>query len=97
MDVFGAGCAIAELFLEDAPGFTAHTRQLFKFREGELSVDGTLILGTIEDEGVRTMAMRYLEMPQALKANGIFKLTTKAKEVDDVHHEVSWELGRPAN
>ncbi|KZP10596.1 hypothetical protein FIBSPDRAFT_962998 [Athelia psychrophila] len=73
----GAGCVIAELFLEDAPGFTAHTRQLFKSRESEPSVDGTLILGTIADEGVRTMAVRSLEMPQALKANGIFKLTAE--------------------
>ncbi|KZP07444.1 hypothetical protein FIBSPDRAFT_875467 [Athelia psychrophila] len=90
-DCIGAGCVIAELFVEDAPGFTAHARQLLKSREGSSS------MGAIEDEGVRTMAVRYLEMPQALKAHGIFKLTTKAKEVDDVHHEVSWELGRPAN
>ncbi|KZP07438.1 hypothetical protein FIBSPDRAFT_287169 [Athelia psychrophila] len=53
MDVFGAGCVIAELFVEDAPGFTVHARQLLKSREGELFVDGTLILGAIEDEGVR--------------------------------------------
>ncbi|KZP16164.1 hypothetical protein FIBSPDRAFT_866248, partial [Athelia psychrophila] len=34
MNVFGAGCVIAELFLEGAPLFTLG--QLFKSREGEL-------------------------------------------------------------
>lgn len=49
MDCFGAGCVLAELFLEGAPLFTLS--QLFKYREGELNVDGHL--GTIEDDGVR--------------------------------------------
>ena len=49
MDVFSAGCVIAELFLEGAPLFTLS--QLFKYREGEYKVDGHL--AAIEDEGVQ--------------------------------------------
>lgn len=48
MDVFSGRCVIAELFLEGAPSSTPS--QLFKYREGELSGDGTL--GAIADEGV---------------------------------------------
>ena len=49
MDVFSAGCVIAELFLEGAPLFKLS--QLFQYREGEFNVDNSL--GPIEDEGVR--------------------------------------------
>lgn len=49
MDVFGAGCVLAELFLEGAPLFTL--AQLFKYREGDLSVEAHL--AAIEDSGVR--------------------------------------------
>jgi phosphoinositide-3-kinase regulatory subunit 4 len=49
MDVFSAGCVIAELFREGAPLFTLS--QLFKYREGELNPDG--LLTAIEDVGVR--------------------------------------------
>jgi phosphoinositide-3-kinase, regulatory subunit 4 len=48
MDVFSAGCVIAELFREGAPLFTLS--QLFKYREGELSIDA--VLASIEDVGV---------------------------------------------
>jgi phosphoinositide-3-kinase regulatory subunit 4 len=49
MDVFSAGCVIAELFREGAPLFTLS--QLFKYREGELNTDG--LLSSVEDVGVR--------------------------------------------
>lgn len=49
MDVFSAGCVIAELFREGAPLFTLS--QLFKYREGELNQDG--LLSSVEDAGVR--------------------------------------------
>lgn len=49
MDCFSAGCVIAELFLEGAPLFSLS--QLFKYREGEFSVDTQL--GNIDDEHVR--------------------------------------------
>jgi len=49
MDVFSAGCVVAELFREGAPLFTLS--QLFKYREGELNVDG--LLSAIDDAGVR--------------------------------------------
>jgi phosphoinositide-3-kinase regulatory subunit 4 len=52
MDVFGAGCVLAELFRDGAPLFTL--AQLFRYRAGELSVDTQL--GEIEDEGVRVSA-----------------------------------------
>lgn len=49
MDCFSAGCVIAELFLEGAPLFTLS--QLFKYREGEFGVEGSL--GAIDDQGVQ--------------------------------------------
>lgn len=49
MDCFSAGCVLAELFLEGAPLFSLS--QLFKYREGEFSVDTQL--GNIDDDGVR--------------------------------------------
>lgn len=49
MDCFSAGCVMAELFLEGAPLFSLS--QLFKYREGEFSVDTQL--GNIDDDGVR--------------------------------------------
>ena len=49
MDVFSAGCVIAELFLEGAPLFKLS--QLFQYREAEFNVDHSL--ASIEDEGVR--------------------------------------------
>ncbi|KAI0305183.1 ARM repeat-containing protein [Multifurca ochricompacta] len=51
MDVFSAGCVIAELFREGAPLFTLS--QLFKYREGELNMDG--LLASVEDGGVRNL------------------------------------------
>jgi phosphoinositide-3-kinase, regulatory subunit 4 len=49
MDCFSVGCVIAELFLEGAPLFSLS--QLFKYREGEFVVEGSL--SSIEDVGVR--------------------------------------------
>jgi phosphoinositide-3-kinase, regulatory subunit 4 len=49
MDVFSAGCVIAELFREGAPLFTLS--QLFKYREGELNHDS--LLTSVEDARVR--------------------------------------------
>lgn len=49
MDCFSAGCVIAELFFEGAPLFTLS--QLFKYREGRLSVESQL--SAIDDESVR--------------------------------------------
>jgi phosphoinositide-3-kinase, regulatory subunit 4 len=49
MDCFSVGCVIAELFLEGAPLFSLS--QLFKYRQGEYAVEGSL--SSIEDTGVR--------------------------------------------
>lgn len=54
MDCFGAGCVLAELFLEGAPLFTLS--QLFKYREGEYNVD--IVLAELEDEGFRVSSSR---------------------------------------
>ncbi|KZP22165.1 hypothetical protein FIBSPDRAFT_1043663 [Athelia psychrophila] len=51
-------------------------------------------LGTIEDEGVRTIAARYLKMGQALKVLDIFKLITEAKEFEDTHNEALSDVER---
>lgn len=58
MDVFGAGCVLAELFLEGEPLFTLS--QLFKYRDGEYAVDGPL--SRIEDEGARTLIKRMISL-----------------------------------
>ncbi|KZT22328.1 WD40 repeat-like protein [Neolentinus lepideus HHB14362 ss-1] len=58
MDCFSAGCVIAELFLEGAPLFTLS--QLFKYREGELNVDGHLT--PIEDEGVKNLIKQMIAL-----------------------------------
>jgi phosphoinositide-3-kinase regulatory subunit 4 len=55
MDCFSVGCVIAELFLEGAPLFTLS--QLFKYREGEFSVEGHL--SAIDDEGVRVSDLSF--------------------------------------
>lgn len=49
MDVFSAGCVLAELFLEGTALFTLS--QLFKYRSGEFDPDSHLSL--IEDELIR--------------------------------------------
>ncbi|KIJ63655.1 hypothetical protein HYDPIDRAFT_175967 [Hydnomerulius pinastri MD-312] len=61
MDVFSAGCVIAEMFLEGAPLFTLS--QLFKYREGEYSVDGQL--AAIEDEGIRSLIKQMISLDPA--------------------------------
>ncbi|KAJ7253059.1 hypothetical protein B0H12DRAFT_1117273 [Mycena haematopus] len=58
MDCFSTGCVIAELFLEGAPLFTLS--QLFKYREGEYSVDS--YLSAIEDEGVRNVIKQMINL-----------------------------------
>ena len=59
MDVFSAGCVIAEMFLEGAPLFSLS--QLFKYREGEYSVDQQL--ATIDDQGIRVSVSQPLQHP----------------------------------
>jgi phosphoinositide-3-kinase regulatory subunit 4 len=54
MDCFSLGCVIAELFLEGAPLFTLS--QLFKYREGEYSIDG--VLAAIDGDGIRVSKHR---------------------------------------
>ncbi|CAL1709651.1 unnamed protein product [Somion occarium] len=58
MDCFSAGCVLAELFLEGAPLFTLS--QLFKYREGELSVDPQL--SAVDDEGVRSLIKQMISI-----------------------------------
>ena len=53
MDVFSAGCVLAELFLEGTALFTLS--QLYKYREGDFDVDAHLAY--IEDELVRVRSL----------------------------------------
>ncbi|KAL0946172.1 hypothetical protein HGRIS_012435 [Hohenbuehelia grisea] len=62
MDCFSAGCVIAELFLE---GTLFTLSQLFKYREGEFSVEG--VLATIEDEGVRNIIKQMIILDPAAR------------------------------
>ncbi|EIN14505.1 hypothetical protein PUNSTDRAFT_96429 [Punctularia strigosozonata HHB-11173 SS5] len=61
MDCFSVGCVIAELFLEGAPLFTLS--QLFKYREGESTVDAALTV--IEDDGVRNLIKQMIALDPA--------------------------------
>lgn len=49
MDVFSAGCVLAELFLEGTALFSLS--QLFKYREGDFDIDACL--GPIDDPQMR--------------------------------------------
>ncbi|KIW99894.1 uncharacterized protein Z518_10822 [Rhinocladiella mackenziei CBS 650.93] len=58
MDIFSAGCAIAEIFLE-GPIFSLS--QLFKYRGGDYSPEHTH-LNKIEDHEVRAMILNMIEL-----------------------------------
>ncbi|KAF9530534.1 hypothetical protein CPB83DRAFT_905184 [Crepidotus variabilis] len=60
MDVFSAGCVIAEMFLE---GTIFTLSQLFKYREGEYKVDAQLAL--IEDETVQNLIKQMINVDPA--------------------------------
>ncbi|OAX43719.1 ARM repeat-containing protein [Rhizopogon vinicolor AM-OR11-026] len=63
MDVFSAGCVIAEVFLEGASLFSLS--QLFKYREGEYSVEAQL--SAIGDEGIRSMIRQMISLDPAAR------------------------------
>jgi len=63
MDVFSAGCVLAELFLEGAALFTLS--QLFKYRSGELDVNSQL--AAIEDTQVRVCSIYRNKLQPPLK------------------------------
>ena len=56
MDVFSAGCVVAEMFLE---GTLFTLSQLFKYREGEYKVDAALAV--IEDAGVQVTVNLFFQ------------------------------------
>lgn len=58
MDVFSAGCVIAEMFLE---GITFTLSQLYKYRSGDLDMGPRLEKG-IKDEGIRGMIMSMIAL-----------------------------------
>ncbi|EIW79923.1 WD40 repeat-like protein [Coniophora puteana RWD-64-598 SS2] len=64
MDCFSAGCVLAELFLE-GPLFSLS--QLFKYREGEYSVEGHL--NGIEDAGIRNMIKQMISLDPIARPN----------------------------
>ncbi|KAG2073960.1 hypothetical protein BDR04DRAFT_1179492 [Suillus decipiens] len=63
MDVFSLGCVIAEVFLEGASLFSLS--QLFKYREGEYSVEAQLL--AIGDEGIRSMIRQMISLDPAAR------------------------------
>ncbi|KAG1737490.1 uncharacterized protein EDB91DRAFT_1140136 [Suillus paluster] len=63
MDVFSVGCVIAEVFLEGASLFSLS--QLFKYREGEYSVEAQLL--AIGDEGIRSMIRQMISLDPAAR------------------------------
>ncbi|GAA6002182.1 hypothetical protein JCM10207_003113 [Rhodosporidiobolus poonsookiae] len=58
MDVFAAGCVIAELWMEGTPPFTLS--QLFKYREGEYNLD--TYLAEIEDVEIRSLIRSMISL-----------------------------------
>lgn len=58
MDVFSAGCVIAELWRDGAPTFTLS--QLFQYRKGLLSLEP--ILAQISDTNIRSMVAKMLSL-----------------------------------
>ncbi|KAG8960407.1 Serine/threonine-protein kinase [Tulasnella sp. 419] len=74
MDVFSAGCVLAEMFLDGRDTFTLS--QLFKYRSGELSMDAHLAL--IEDDGVRDMVSSMIALDPARRPT-IAKLLQTAR------------------
>ncbi|KAG8950099.1 Serine/threonine-protein kinase [Tulasnella sp. 424] len=58
MDVFSAGCVIAEMFLEGKVTFTLS--QLFKYRSGELNM--TSHLQEIDDDGIRALVTSMIAL-----------------------------------
>ncbi|PLN86730.1 hypothetical protein BDW42DRAFT_158414 [Aspergillus taichungensis] len=57
MDIFSAGCVIAELFLE-SPIFTLH--QMYKYRQGEYSPEHTL--AKVEDPEIRALILHMIQL-----------------------------------
>ncbi|BGP14610.1 Serine/threonine-protein kinase [Rhodosporidiobolus nylandii] len=58
MDVFALGCVLAELWMEGTPPFTLS--QLFKYREGEYSVE--TYLAEIEDVEIRSLIRSMISL-----------------------------------
>ncbi|KIO30139.1 hypothetical protein M407DRAFT_225431 [Tulasnella calospora MUT 4182] len=58
MDVFSAGCVIAEMFLEGKVTFTLS--QLFKYRSGDLNMAGHL--QEIDDDGIRALVASMIAL-----------------------------------
>ncbi|KZT54487.1 ARM repeat-containing protein [Calocera cornea HHB12733] len=63
MDVFSAGCVLAEMFLDGRQVFSLS--QLFKYKAGDLALDGHL--GEIVDEGVRALIKRMMSLNPFLR------------------------------
>ncbi|KZS96937.1 WD40 repeat-like protein [Sistotremastrum niveocremeum HHB9708] len=63
MDVFSAGCVIAELWLDGDPIFSLSS--MFKYRSGEMTLDG--ILSRIEDPDVQSLIRRMTSLEPAAR------------------------------
>ena len=61
MDVFSLGCVLAELWRDGTPLFTLS--QLFRYRRGDLDIDGAL--DEIQHAGIRNLVRRMLHLDPA--------------------------------
>ena len=59
MDVFSVGCVVAEVFNEGRGMFSL--AQMYKYRAGEIGVEGSL--AGIEDEGIRVRVLLFPHEP----------------------------------
>jgi phosphoinositide-3-kinase regulatory subunit 4 len=88
MDVFSAGCVIAEIFLE---GTLFTLSQLFKYREGEYKVDAALSI--IEDKGVQVNGILF-DLKKRLHTNHLLgpyqtNDTHRSFQPTDVRHALA--------
>lgn len=74
MDIFSAGCVLAELFLEGTPLFTLS--QLFKYRQGDFDLETQL--SPISEESVRVRGL--LKLPACSFSNEYVLLIGTHKE-----------------
>ncbi|EJD02926.1 uncharacterized protein FOMMEDRAFT_123012 [Fomitiporia mediterranea MF3/22] len=63
MDVFSAGCVLAELFLEGTPLFTLS--QLFKYRQGDFDFDQHL--SPIEEDTIKDLIKRMVAIDPTIR------------------------------
>ena len=76
MDIFSAGCTLAEMYLEGRPMFTLS--QLLKYRAGEYDHENTL--QRVEDRSIREMIKSMISLdPRARKQASVYLVEYRGK------------------